>query len=150
MRLRLPSVWAEEATPGTLGVLRQLLAPEKTLEGTLVPFRREKDDGHVLLDSSGTGAVQIFNRKPRTAVFGADDRVLLCSPSALTAEEADLTNATWLSHPLLVTGPQPMAQLAAATRNSWIGAFQFAEEDVLRGGRWLRAANKRLEAYERR
>lgn len=138
MRLRLPPVWVTDEVGSDLGTIRQLLEPGRAAEGRLVPFKREKDVGHALLDEAGNTTVLVFARRPRTAPAGAGSLTLLSKSFPQVGDEVDLSDGTWLSHPRMPSGNPAWGRLASDARDSWVGAFRFAEEDVARGTVGLR------------
>lgn len=133
MLFRLPAVWAKEVAPTGLGPVRKLLQPDQIVSGRLVPFKREKDSGHILLGDAGQSVAFLFSGKPKSAAFGGDDLVLVAKYETTEGDEIDLRQSLWLCHPLLASLPPTLNLLAAAARDSWVGSFRFAEEDPTRG-----------------
>lgn len=140
MQVNLPALWATDVRAAGVGTIRQMLLDEHEINCRAMSYTLEKDTGHLLTGDDGEVFAYIFPKRPRATEFQQGARVLIGKYGSLDGERLDLRHSIWLRHPLLSVIPQLPTQLAAAAKQSWRGAFHFAEEDSARGVIGLRRA----------
>jgi superfamily II DNA or RNA helicase len=133
MKVKLPAIWTLNVKFAKLGHVRQLLLPEQDVRCRAVSYTREKDVGHLLLDEDGQPLGYLFSKEPKSTAFTQDEQVLVANYDSAEVEELDVSSGYWLHHPLLHDESPIPSQLAVAARESWRGAFRFAEEDSHQG-----------------
>lgn len=133
MLIKLPVVWALNDKHGNLGHIRQLLLPEWIARCRAIPYKREKDSGHLLQDEAGQTLAYLLQRIPKSSAFKNGEPVLIAKFDSVEVDELNLSSGHWLHHPLLNDGFPSRSQLAAAALESWRDAFHFVEEDSARG-----------------
>src|SRR5260370_7603601 len=98
MRLTLPAVWAVDLRHDD-NVLRQLLTPSTTIEGTAVRYTRGRIEGVVLQPSvNPQDEILIVEKKiqvPQSIVRSIQAPI---KPD-VTAAELDCSEGAWLRHP---------------------------------------------------
>jgi len=127
MRVQFPDVLrVEEWVLGS--PIRQVASRDLSIEGTLVPFTRNKRVGGLFTPQDG-GPEVIVAPDPKFAEPGDARVVLLPKGESVTA---DLRGGTWLRHPDRLTAPDLKAE-CAGSRDSWANAFRYIEEDSVAG-----------------
>lgn len=128
MQVKLPAVLGVDVK-SRLGRVRQIAAPPTTIDCSAVKYTLGKSVGHVLQNAAGANLVYLFPTRPKATPLPSDAPVLVATDVSVDADELDLTDGTWVTHPAKAAEPPPAATLATAARKSWSRAFQFAEED---------------------
>ena len=129
MLIKLPNVLVFNERPAGLGGIRQIGLAEQQVDVHPIRFSSGRNSGHQLSAANGRTLAYVFPRKPADPRL-PDDAPIAFGPYDLsTAGPHDLRGLQWLSHPLIDAAPKTSATRLAETRDSWIGAFQFVEED---------------------
>lgn len=128
MQVKLPPVLGIEAK-SRLGRIRQIAAPPTTIECGAVKYTLGKSVGHVLQNADGANLLYLFPTHPKATPLPSDAPVLVAKDVSVDADELDLTNGAWVTHPAKAAEPPVAATVATVARKSWSRAFQFAEED---------------------
>ena len=129
MHVKLPAVLGVDAK-SRLGRVRQIAAPPTTIDCSVVKYTLGKSVGHVFQSTAGANLLCLFPMRPKLTLLPSDALVLVSKDVPVDVDELDLTEGTWVTHPAKKAEPLPPATVAAASRKSWLGAFQFAEEDA--------------------
>ena len=128
MHVKLPAVLGVDAK-SRLGRVRQIAAPPTTIDCSVVKYTLGKSVGHVFQGTAGANLLYLFPIRPKSTPLPSDAPVLVAKDVSVEVDELDLTEGTWLTHLAKKAEPLPAATVATAARKSWLGAFQFAEED---------------------
>jgi len=128
MKVKLPAVLGVDAK-SRLGRVRQIAAPPTTINCSAVKYTLGKSVGHVLQNTAGANLLYLFPTRPKATALPNDAPVLIAKDVPVDANELDLTDGTWVTHPAKPAEPPPAATVATSARKSWSRAFQFAEED---------------------
>lgn len=136
MHITFPNVLAvnEERLKNTI---RQIAEGAARLEGTTVPFKRDKLDG--ILFRSLDGVETVIAQPVRSAPITLP-RVLATSV-ALNGEDVDLRSGDWINHPILIARhgrPFDFPGELQAVLDSWSGTFSYVEQDPAREEKGLR------------
>lgn len=128
MLVKLPAVLGVDSK-SRLGRVREIAAPPTTIDCSVVKYTLGKSVGHVFQSTAGANLLYLFPIRPKSTPLPSDAPVLVAKDVSVDVDELDLTEATWLTHVAKKAKPLPAATVATASRKSWLGAFQFAEED---------------------
>jgi superfamily II DNA or RNA helicase len=128
MQVKLPAVLGFDAK-SRLGRVRQIAAPQTTINCIAVKYTLEKAVGHVLQNIAGENLLYLFPTRPKTPLHLSDAPVLIAKNVSVNVDKLDLTQGTWMTHPAKDAQSWPAATIATAARKSWLHAFRFAEED---------------------
>ena len=131
MKLTLPAVCAVDLRRND-DIVRQLLTPATTIEGTAVSYTHHKTKGVVFQPSSNPAdELLIIDKKiPGPSEFSRSVRVATLPDTH--APEFDCSKETWLKHPhseQFKTFEQ-LEGLAKQVLDSWKGAFYYLKGDV--------------------
>lgn len=135
MKLTVPPVFGvnEKLRHGTL---RQMLFEAQELTGGLVKFTTDKGTWLRFTPDTGGPGILLFKRVPAGFAIPPDVAVLVKSslPGEMT-QEVDASDAHWYQHPRLTeTAALDVASRAQRARESWRGAFYYADEDSVASG----------------
>ena len=128
MHVKLPAVLGVDAK-SRLGRVRQIAAPSTTIDCSVVKYTLGKSVGHVFQSAAGANMLYLFPIRPKSTPLPSDAPVLVAKDVSVDVDELDLAEGTWVTHPAKKAEPLPATAVATASRKSWLGAFQFAEED---------------------
>jgi superfamily II DNA or RNA helicase len=112
--------------------VRQIAADRSQREGVLAPFTRGRLSGFVFQPGVLDEEVLIVPPEAKRLPDG-HQRILRATPDP-DAEAVDLTDGTWLRHPLrhVEEGQVDHERQIAECLESWIGAFSYVQEDPQR------------------
>jgi hypothetical protein len=139
MKLTLPAVWCVDLRHDD-NIVRQLLTPTITIEGTAVRYTRGRVEGIVLQPSaSPQDEILIVEKKIQVPPSIIRSIQAPIKPEA-TAPELDCSEGTWLKHPALrqTTTFAQLEGLGARALASWKGQFKYLAEDQAAGTPGLR------------
>lgn len=122
--------------------IQQLRVPARTIEASVASYSGDRAQGYLVTPESGDPAILVVtNTAQPPARFTYVLRLRGVAFDAAASVTFDLADARWIAHP---DSARPFATLAdfeanaAATRDSWHGAFTYRQEDVSRGIEGLR------------
>lgn len=124
MLFKLPPVFGIDAKV-TIGTIRQLLVPAREASGTAVKLTLESRVGRLVTLSEGDSSpFLLFSTKPKPTSLDPDAAVIVSKSLPVEfGEVADLSDETWLSHPI-----RAMANPRQAALESWRTGFQYVDE----------------------
>jgi superfamily II DNA or RNA helicase len=127
MFLTIPYVLGLDDSPDKNSI-RRIAAHSGTFEGSLSTFKRDRLRGWLFQPPDAVGTILIVPPKTKLDRIPATyTRVLVARLDEVT-ECVDLSAADWLRHPQL-----GMYIAHDVVRDSWLGAFSYAESDQDRG-----------------
>lgn len=134
MKIKLPPVFSIDVRLNG-NRIRQLLAPETTIDGTAATYTGTRFSATVLLPGGGTpGEILVTDKKvkvPDSFSYAIDVGAAIDSAS----QHIDFSSGTWLKHPSMPvpSSTAECAKLAETAHASWHNAFSYLREDPDRG-----------------
>jgi hypothetical protein len=130
MRLSLPFVLGVDELVAE-NPIQRIAVPAQDIEGALSGFTRDRIKGWLFQPNDGSSSVLIVPPKTKSDRMPATyTRVLTGTVADVTAEDVDLSSASWTRHPQLADGrARDHAQVHQAILDSWRGGFSYVEEN---------------------
>jgi len=118
------------------GTVRQLLLEKQELSGCFVRFTTDKATWLRFTPDTEGPDILLFKKVPDGFEMPTDVAVLVKSSIPVeVSPEVDAQEAQWGQHPLLIaTAALDVADRAQLARESWRGAFHYADEDSVANG----------------
>jgi len=134
MYLKTPNVLAVDESPAR-NLLQQLATPSAKLDGTLTPFTADNVQGWLFQPAAGAETILVVPPKTKLSkVPNNHGRVIAADIADGAAALVDVTEGSWLRHPLLGDGQaRNEAQEHKKVLDSWKGAFSYVVEDTAAG-----------------
>jgi superfamily II DNA or RNA helicase len=130
MQLKTPYVFGIDETPAA-NILRQVVVPISTADGSLAPFAASKVQGWLFQPASGSETILIVPPKTKLAKVPSHlARVIEAEIADRSAAFVDVTKGNWLRHPHLAAGETKNdAEEHKRVLDSWKGAFSYVAEE---------------------
>lgn len=128
MKLQQPALMGVDEK-FSFGRVRQLLLPAAELSGRAVKYTMNQHAGFRFTPEDSEQDLYLFRKPPEGSSFPASSGVLVCKLPDELGETIDVTHGKWWQHAL-----RPAADARTAARQSWRGAFRYADEDAVNPG----------------